>query len=396
MKQLIIFAATATLALTASSQSIYYQDHDNRDMARHTLRNESMRHEFVIPKVDGYTVLKADLHCHTVYSDASTTPEYRVLEAWTDGLDVLAITDHVEYRRWEPTMLKFLKGYLPADTKAVNHNVIDKAADNTGILADLNVPYLAAQKEAENYGITIIPGAEITRSPETIGHYNALFVDDANTIYDADPAQSMRNARAQGALIMHNHPGWRRKSLEMTEFEKQVYAEHLIDGVEIMNGSEFYPTVVKRAKENGFFMAANTDIHRTTAVDYGMQGHQRNMTLILATDNSPVAIKDALKARRTLAYSFGTIAGDEALVEALFRACVKFEVFKVDNKGRRHVRMVNNSSLHFILNFGGNPQRLNPFSSRNITSQPDGTISVTVDNLFVPTEAQHPTYTIKL
>ena len=182
----------------------------------------------------------------------------------------------------------------------------------------------------------------------------------------------------------------------MTEFEKQVYAEHLIDGVEIMNGSEFYPTVVKRAKENGFFMAANTDIHRTTAVDYGMQGHQRNMTLILATDNSPVAIKDALKARRTLAYSFGTIAGDEALVEALFRACVKFEVFKVDNKGRRHVRMVNNSSLHFILNFGGNPQRLNPFSSRNITSQPDGTISVTVDNLFVPTEAQHPTYTIKL
>ena len=92
----------------------------------------------------------------------------------------------------------------------------------------------------------------------------------------------------------------------------------------------------------------------------------------------------------------GTIAGDEALVEALFRACVKFEVFKVDNKGRRHVRMVNNSSLHFILNFGGNPQRLNPFSSRNITSQPDGTISVTVDNLFVPTEAQHPTYTIKL
>ena len=110
MKQLIIFAATATLALTAASQSIYYQDHDNRDMARHTLRNESMRHEFVIPKVEGYTVLKADLHCHTVYSDASTTPEYRVLEAWTDGLDVLAITDHVEYRRWEPTMLKFLKG----------------------------------------------------------------------------------------------------------------------------------------------------------------------------------------------------------------------------------------------------------------------------------------------
>ncbi|MGN0231817.1 MAG: PHP domain-containing protein, partial [Muribaculaceae bacterium] len=229
MKNLIIIAATASLAFTAAGQSIYYQDHNNVDMARHTLRDESMRHEFVIPKVDGYTVLKADLHCHTVYSDASTTPEYRVLEAWTDGLDVLAITDHVEYRRWEPTMLKFLKGYLPADTKAVNHNVIGKAADKSGIQADLNVPYNAARKEAEAYGITIIPGVEITRSPETIGHYNALFVEDANTIYDADPAQSMRNARSQGALIMHNHPGWRRTSLEMTEFEKQVYAEHLID-----------------------------------------------------------------------------------------------------------------------------------------------------------------------
>lgn len=389
---LVVLSTTALMA-----QPIYYQDKTNVDMARHTGRKEVLRREFVLPQVNGYRVLKADLHSHTIYSDGSVTPDYRVREAWVDGLDVLAVTEHVEYRRWEGHMINFLKGYVPEGTKAVNTGLTEKAATEEGILADLNLSNKLAVAAAEGYGITIIPGMEITRKPEEIGHFNALFINDANTLYDADPAVSIRNARKQGALIMHNHPGWRRKSLEMTEFEKQVYAEGLIDGVEIMNGGEFYPTVVKRAQEHKLFMAANTDIHGTTSMDYSNGDHQRNMTLILAKDATLPSIREALEARRTLAYSFGTVAGDEQLVKDFFLACVQFELFKTDDKGKRTFRMTNNTSMDFVLRFGnGNPVQLRAFTSRNVSVAKDKELVFTVDNMWVPTDQQHPEFRVKL
>ena len=393
MKRTAAFVVVAASIFIASAQSIYYQDATNVDMARHTVRNEVLRREFVLPEVNGFKVLKADLHSHTVYSDGNVTPEYRVREAWVDGLDVLAVTEHVEYRPSEGKMYTFLKGYLPAEMQNLDMSSVVK---DMGILSDLNLSNELATKAAEGYGITIIPGIEITRTPETIGHYNALFVSDANNIYDADPAASIRKARAQGALIMHNHPGWRRKNLQMTEFEQKVYGEGLIDGVEIMNGSEFYPSVVQRASDKELFMAANTDIHSTTAMDYTNQGHRRNMTFILAKDASPEAVKEALKKRRTLAYSFGTVAGDEELVKDFFLACVKFETFRVDGKGKRYMRMTNNSSMNFVLNFGGNPVQLRAFTSRNVSVAKDKKLNFTVENLWVPTEKKHPDFSLKL
>lgn len=393
MKRIAAFAIVAASIVTASAQSIYYQDATNVDMARHTLRNDVLRREIVLPEVNGYKVLKADLHSHTIYSDGNVTPEYRVREAWVDGLDVLAVTEHVEYRPSEGKMYSYLKGYLPENAQNLNINSVIK---EKGILADLNYSNKLSVGAAAGYGITIIPGIEITRTPETIGHYNALFVEDANAIYDGDPAESIRKARAQGALIMHNHPGWRRKNLQMTEFEQKVYGEGLIDGVEIMNGSEFYPSVVNRASENKLFMAANTDIHSTTAMDYTNQGHYRNMTFILAKDASLESLKDALKKRRTLAYSFGTIAGDEELVKDFFLACVQFDTFRVDAKGKRSVRMTNNTSLDFVLNFGGNPVQLRAFTSRNVSVAKDKELTFTVENMWVPTEQKHPVMKVKI
>ena len=393
MKRIATFAIVAASIFTASAQSIYYQDATNVDMARHTLRNEVLRREFVLPEVDGYKVLKADLHSHTIYSDGNVTPEYRVREAWVDGLDVLAVTEHVEYRPSEGKMYSYLKGYLPENMQNINMSNLVK---EVGILTDLNLSNELATKAAESYGITIIPGVEVTRTPETIGHYNALFVKDANTIYDADPAASIRKAREQGAIIMHNHPGWRRKNLQMTEFEQKVYGEGLIDGVEIMNGSEFYPSVVQRAFDKKLFMAANTDIHSTTSMDYTNQGHRRNMTFILAKDASQESLMDALKKRRTLAYSFGTLAGDEELVKDFFLACVQFETIRVDEKGRRYMRMTNNTSMDFVLNFGGNPVQLRSFTSRNVSVAKGKELTFTVENMWVPTEQKHPVMKVKI
>ena len=165
------------------------------------VQNAQRRTEIILPQVNGLNVYKADLHTHSIYSDAELTPEERVKEAWFDGLDIFAMTDHVEYRRHEPNMLKFLKGYTGGEVKkAVNSNVIRKAATEHGILADLNLPTKLAQKAAKAYGdaLLIIPACEITREPKTIGHFNALFTTDNNAIYDTDPLQSLRNAKKQG------------------------------------------------------------------------------------------------------------------------------------------------------------------------------------------------------
>lgn len=396
MKKLLLLAVVLTAACAATAQQ-YYTDAYNPDITRHSRRIAPQRAEFILPEVNGYTVYKADLHTHTIYSDGDCTPEFRVREAWYDGLDVLAITDHVEYRRHEGKMINFLKGYVPAGTKAINNNIIRREADERGIQSDLNLPVRLAQETAKKFGITIIPGAEITREPIAYGHYNALFTKDNNTLYDTDALKSLRNAKAQGALVMHNHPGWRRKSIEHPEFERTAYAEGLIDGIEIMNGAEFYPKAISRAHGRKLFVAANTDIHDATAEAYRLEGYRRNMTLIFARDNSLESLREAIEARRTLAYSFGTIAGDEQLLKELFTASVRAKMIHIDSKsGRLTVSLTNNSSAEYILRFDEqNPVVLKPFSTVITAVAPDRPFGFTVENMWY-SEKDHPRIEMKL
>ena len=394
MKQLLLSIAMLGVAFSLSAQEktdfgIYqYQDAKNPQMARHVKRQDPMRQDIIIPQVNGYNVYKADLHTHTIFSDASVVPEYRIQEAWYDGLDVIACTEHIEYRRWESVMMQFLHGHLAPGAKAPEEIMQWKEISDK---VDFNLANRISEREAKKYGITLIPGAEITRHSIKIGHYNALFVKDVNTIWDIDAAQAIRNARKQGAVIMHNHPGWSRTTSEMTEFEKKVYAEKLIDGVEIMNGQEFYPNIVARASELGLFVSSNTDIHSTTALEYATHRQMRDMTFILAKDKSLASLKEAMLARRTLAFACEQIAGEEQLLKDFFVACVKFETISVDSKGKRTMIMSNVSSLPFYLQFGnGNPVELRAFTSRTVTTDAEGKLSFKVLNMWGPSEQQHP------
>jgi predicted metal-dependent phosphoesterase TrpH len=374
------------VAISSSAQ--YYQDAVNKDMLHIRQPRNQQRKEFIAPSVDGYTAYKADLHTHSIFSDGSVTPEFRVQEAWHDGLDVMAVTEHLEYRPYEQKMVNFLNDLLPEGTKATNTNIIGTGkTDKDGIKSDLNYPVRLAEAAAKGYGLTIIPGIEITRTPETIGHFNALFTKDNNIIHDTDPLQAFRNARAQGALVMNNHPGWRRKNLDMSEPERKAYAEKLIDGVEVMNGGEFYPRVIDYALEQGVFIASNTDIHGSSAEEYFVTTEgavMRNMTFILAKDNSLESLKEALKARRTLAYSFGTIAGEESLLKAFFKASIATKVIYTNpSNGNRTVRLTNTSSIPYTFRIGGgNITTLKAFSSVQTTVAKDGKIVVKVENMW--------------
>jgi hypothetical protein len=377
MKKLII----AILALLPISAFAQY----NPETLRTAVAQPAQRLEINLPQVNGYNIYKVDLHTHSIYSDGETTPAFRVKEAYMDGLDAIAITEHVEYRRIEPKMLKFLKGYTGGKAlKAENTDLIRNEITESGIKVDLNYPVTEAVKESKKYGVLVIPGAEITREPVKIGHFNALFTKDNNTIYDPDPLQSIRNARKQGALIQHNHPGWRRTSCDKTEFEVKAYNEGLIDGIEIANGGSLYLPIIDRAREENLFVAANTDIHPTTAEYYRLKGQLRNMTLVLAKECTLKGIREALEAKRSLAMSGGYVCGDEQLLKDLFLASIKYEVVSTDKKGTRTVRITNMYSIPYQYKTSKNalPVDLLPYHSIQINVAKDKKLNLTLTNML--------------
>ena len=308
--------------------------------------------------------------------------EYRVNEAWHDGLDILAITDHIETRRQERSMLKFLKNYSP-DKKGfepVNTRCSRGVpADERGIIADLNFSYELAKAQAKLYpDLFLIHGTEISREPVKIGHYCALFTKDNNTIYDRDALQTIRNARKQGALITHNHPGWERTSVDITEFEQKAYDEGLIDGIEIVNGGAFYPKIVGRAIEHKFYMVSATDCHKPN----NFTGCFRNMTLIFAKEKSEAALKEALKARRTLGYAAGYVIGEEKLLNDLFHASVKAEkVYENKKSGKTTVLLSNNSSIAYRIFYNYRPYII-PACGKVSLNIVNGDNTIVVENMI--------------
>ena len=353
MKKSFAFIIALIAGFSVSAQ--YYQDAANKEMLHIRQPRTASRSEFSAPSVDGYTAYKADLHTHTIFSDGHLSMEARLREAWQNGLDVMAVTEHLEYRKHEKMLVEYLGNYMPKGTKAKAYSFVSKGHPAKGeIMVNLNYPVELAKQIAPNYDITIIPGIEVTRKPcDVYSHFNALFTTDNNTIYDPDPMQSLRNAKSQGALVMHNHPGWTRTDMTPSKFDKAAYKEGLIDGIEVMNGVEFYPKAIDRAWKYNFFVSANTDVHYPIAERYDNYGEFRNMTLIFAKDKSLASLREAIDARRTLAYSFGTLAGNEELLRKFFFASVSVRRIADNAKGRKQLVLTNNSSVKWIIALEG-------------------------------------------
>lgn len=380
----ILFTIVALLSSWIADAQYTFQDSNNQDVLRITRRaNNDSRSEIVIPQVNGYNVYKADLHSHTIFSDGKVTPEWRVEEAWQDGLDIVAITDHIENRPYVTRLPKYLNG---VEVQVQNEKEIS---------VDLNASVRLAQDQARKLNMLLIPGAEISRPYKTVGHLNALFTTDNNAIPAEDPLQALRNAKAQGALVQFNHPGTGRTSLDLTEFEINAYKEGLIDGIEIFNNNGFYPKAIDRALEKGLYMSGNSDVHTTTDIAYSDATLSRNITLILAKEKTMEAVKDALVNRRTIAYGFDQIAGEESLIKDLFNACVTAEFVRVDSKGNTIFNLTNMSSLVFAVSINGsNPHWIAPFSTIPMKIKSD-VIELKILNMWCG-EGKHPVIEVKL
>ena len=395
MKRIVLIASLVLTCAGGLKAQSYYQDAKNPDILHHNERRERFRTEIILPQVNGYNVYKADLHTHTIHSDGDVIPSFRVYEAWYDGLDIIAITDHIEYRSFEEKLVKYLDKYVSDEYKgAVNHRIDDRPLKEGEVMVDLNYVTREAAKYAGRCGILSIPGAEITRPGDKIGHFNALFTTDNNLIYDQDPVQAVRNAKAQGALVMHNHPGWKRTSIDYTPTEIILYNEGLVDGIEVMNTDDFYPGIIDRAHEKGLFISANTDIHQTTELEHS--GFHRPMTLILAKERTLEAVREALEARRTIAYGYNTLCGEEQLLKDFFAAGVKTSVMH-RGSSQTSVALTNMTSIPYVIRMEGkNQMKLDPFQTLWIkVSNDKTTLDLEVLNMFY-TKELHPVVQLQL
>jgi hypothetical protein len=190
---------------------------------------------------------------------------------------------------------------------------------------------------------------------------------------------------------MHNHPGWKRKTVDMNEFHQQVYGEGLIDGVEIVNGGSFGSKLIKRCLDNKLFMAAATDAHSTTHYIYDGRGYFRTCTFVLAKELSLKAVKDALVKDRTLAYAYDNVIGSEELVREFFNNSVKMNVAYTSSKGEKTVVFTNMTSIPMRLRRAakGEGALLNPFQSISFKVAKDKDLTFTVLNLWTADE-EHP------
>lgn len=386
------FFAIASLAIatTASAQNVLEQP-----FARDTERTE-----IIIPKVNGLNVYKSDLHLHTIYSDGDVTPEMRVIEAWQDGLDIIAITDHMEYRRIEREMFKYMKDYIREDLrsgKAVNTNVLKSDPDAHGLLVDFNIAPELAIKKARDYGIFVIKGVEITRS--NLGDYNALFTTDNNKIYDPNLEQTIRNARAQGAFIIHNHPSYDKNTPNhITPFTNDLYAKGLIDGVEVANHVRIWQHLITHCIAGGYTPCGNSDAHEYVSWKYGHPRdfeipRYRNMTLILAEECTEASLHKALKEGNTIAYCNNNLIGREPLLKALFDASVSFELQRTGSR-EHYITVRNNSSLPYYIQVGGNKYIVNAQGALSFKrSNKEEKAKVTILNMWYGNE-EHPSFEV--
>jgi len=192
---------------------------------------------------------------------------------------------------------------------------------------------------------------------------------DITAICHKDLFECFRRVKEQGGIIIHNHPGWLRETMEKSEDQVRAYAEGWVDGVEVINDVNLYPEMIDRCVDEKLTIFANTDIHRTSALYFPRGAHFfRTMTFIMAKDRSEEAIKEALLDRRTIGYSYNNLVGEEKYLLEFLNEAVECRVVDVNEKAdTRMFQLTNHCSVPFILRLDNNLYPLNPFQSINIS-----------------------------
>ncbi|MGV8880050.1 MAG: Sb-PDE family phosphodiesterase [Sphingobacteriaceae bacterium] len=307
---------------------------------------QNVKKDINLPDLPGYCTLKCDFHMHTVFSDGHVWPTFRVNEALRDGLDAISITEHIDYEGFPEVIKK-----------------------------DYNRTYEIASAAAENKGLIIIPGVEISpRVPPY--HHNAIFVTDANK-YPIEYMKSGKKqfvmkdnitrdqlmapfteAKKQQAFVFYNHPGyswWDKKDTTIfTDFHQELLRKEILAGVEVVNSGIYNILAHGLAMKYNLTMFCNTDEHYDLYPRYA--DTHRPMTLVFAKEKTADGIKEAIIAKRTALYFDDYIIARQPEAESFFKSAVQVSSAKKNRKGEPilEIKLVNNSDIPFKVKASAN------------------------------------------
>lgn len=279
-----------------------------------------------IPDLPDALTLKCDFHIHTVFSDGKVWPDIRAEEAWREGLDAIAITDHIEHQP--------------------HRNDLPTAHNRS---------YQIARSHGEALRLLVIPGSEITREMPP-GHLNAIFLQDAARLDLPGWREALAEARRQGAFIFWNHPGWRG---QQPDGRARWYPEHdellardQLHGIEVVNEREYYPEAHAWCLEKDLTMLSNSDIHNPMGLEYELHlGDRRPLTLVFARERSIEAIRQALFERRTAVWAAGRLLGKPEFLRPIFARSVRVLTpsVRVRGTGSAYVQIQNDSDITYVF-----------------------------------------------
>lgn len=260
-----------------------------------------------------FHVLRGDFHIHTPHSDGKLSPAGRVTEAWRYGYDVIAITDHGNFRAYEEA--------LP---HAEALGLILLRGIETGIARH---EHLVALDFSADYG-----PRNSHQWAESEGQEAVFYRDQMRRLTDA------------GAYILYAHP-----HVGLREPMRWAIGEGLLRGIEVKNdvvgnrwntvqshGTWWYPFALEWALEHDLAVFANSDIHGARS------DADQATTLVLAQERSVEGVREALEAGRTIAQFNGMLVAREDLLSLFVANLVDVRVkgdaevgprLRVENRG---------------------------------------------------------------
>jgi len=348
------------------------------------------------PDTKEYLTISTDLHTHSVFSDGHVWPNIRVAEARKDNIDVLAITEHLEY---QPHIM-----HIPHENR--------------------NAAYIEAKRSASGTDLIVINGSEITREMPP-GHINAIFVKDANKLYKFDqellpeakeliqeraqgaelpeeqmqvienyalgnlypPLEALKEAKNQGAFVFWNHPMWGSQASDgiarLDEMHKEFITKDLLHGIEIVNTGTYSEEAFNIALDNNLALIGTSDVHDLIEWDYDAHNNEhRPVTLVFAKERNEASIKEALFDRRTVVVFKDRLIGKSEHLLPLLES-----IINISSNGYRKgtqilkIEILNNSSANMVLE---NLSEFNFADSDDLISIPkNGKVTLQVKTLEV-------------
>ena len=220
--------------------------------------------------------ISSDLHIHSVFSDGAVWPTIRVDEAIRDSIDLISLTEHLEYQ---------------SHLSDIPHN-------------NRNRSFQIAGGYVQNRPLAVVHGTEITK-PMPPGHFNAIFIKDANKFFDnnkepLDFKKAINEANEQEAFVFWNHPMWEANRSDgiakLDPIHREVINKKLLHGIEVVNFDTFSEEAMQIALDNKLTMMGTSDVHILIDWDFNIkkESYHRPITFIMSENRTIKSIRDAL------------------------------------------------------------------------------------------------------